>query len=344
MVDSFYAHILTSRPILRLEAIQVHLPCREDLFEAPSPKKWMLLVGAGGAIISPSLVMRSIPESLPTIESELSMYGLLHTIWLSIAEARYRLLAGSAGQDGGQSLVLEKACAEDPQARLISPLLVQVVAFYDDRFKTANPNCMTLWHNLCLMLIADPCTFGLAAGRDGAQRARQALDDIATWTQTAAARRACLHAAQIFAIMSRHKPSDGIMFHSELALLSAALVLGFYLLMVPDRGAGTDETDLEVFDLTGEVDWKAIGCEGLACGEASTDSSCAAKLFIKNGGPMSFCGTVQRGGYDSARRLFLDYEGLLDDIGKWHVHEYCRILRAMSDCLDENNGDMVEWT
>ena len=344
MVDSFYAHILTTRPVIRLETMQIHLPCREDLFEAPSAKKWMQLAGAGGAIISPSLVIRSIPESFPTMESELCIYGLLSTIWLSIAEARHRLLAGRAGQDGEQSLIPDEVYRKDPQAGLVSPLLVQVVESYNDRLQTANPNCMTMWHSLCLMQIADPCTFELAAGRDGAKRARQALDDIAIWTQTAAARRACLHAAQIFAIMSHRKTCDGIMFHSEVALFSAALVLGFYLFTVPEREGGTNDSDLEAFEITGEVDWRAVGCEGLACTGRPTDSNCAAKTFIRNGGPISFCGSVQRGGYDSARRLFLDYEGLLDDVGKWNVHDYCRILRAMIDCLVENDGGLVEWT
>ena len=341
MVDSFYAYILKSCPLIRLESMQFNLLSREDLFEAPSANEWVRLVGGGGAVISPSLVLGPVPECFPTMENEFSIYGFLSAIWLAVSEARHRLFAACPEQQRlTQSLVPGEAYAQDPQAKLISPLLVNVFEIYDEVFKTANPNCLTLWHHLCLTLTADPSTFELAAGRDGAERARKALEQIAVWTQSAAARRACLHAAQVFVIMSRRKTCDGIMLHSEVALLNSALVLGLYLFMMPNRGAGTDDkADTNAFELLGDVDWKAVGCEGLVYEAPPTNSTCAAKTFIRNGGPISFSGKIQRGGYESAQRLFLDYEGLLDDVGKWNVYEYCRILRVMSDCLVETDGD-----
>ena len=108
-------------------------------------------------------------------------------------------------------------------------LLFNVVDSYGDRFERMNPNCIVLWHNMCIMLTIDIRILELGAGRAGAGPARQALDDIAAWSQTAAARTACVHAGQTFMIMSKRKLSDGTMFHSEITLFTSALVFGSLL-------------------------------------------------------------------------------------------------------------------
>jgi hypothetical protein len=215
-----------------------------------------------------------------------------------------------------------------------------------------NPNFLASWNNLCMFLTSDYRLFESAAGRDGPEQARLALAKITLWTQTAQARRACLHAAQTFAVMSRRRTSDRTTFHSEMALFASALVLGLYLFASPQ----VDEPDKVLgegvggatFELLDNVDWRTVGLDGFLLSKtdgfpsmASTigmrgdSSNYAAKEFITNGGSISFGGIVHRGGFNPARRIFLEYVGLLEDVGRWNVQRYCHILRVMSDMVME---------
>jgi hypothetical protein len=177
----------------------------------------------------------------------------------------------------------------------------------------------------------------LAAGRSGATPARKALDDIASWSQTPAARRACLHAAQIFKALANRKASDDTMFHSVFALFSAALVLGLYIFMVPrDVETQAGSSSIELLD---DIDWQKVAGEGFTSfneprgGRSYTHTDDPAINFIRNGGLVYVRGVPHQGGYQSARRLLLDYAGLLKDTGKWSVRKFSYVLHIMSDVL-----------
>jgi len=86
-----------------------------------------------------------------------------------------------------------------------------------------------------IMLTSDIRLFEIGAGCAGATPARQALDDIAIWTQTSSARRAIVHAAQTFKLMSNRRASDGDPFHASTGLFISALILGLYVFMVVRR-------------------------------------------------------------------------------------------------------------
>lgn len=203
-----------------------------------------------------------------------------------------------------------------------------------------NPNCSVMWHQMCMNLTADIQIFDLAAGRNGAGPAREALDDISAWAQTAAARRACLHAAQIFKAISNRRASDETTFHSAHALFSAALVLGLYTYKAPHFAEF--EARRSCFELLDDVDWHTVGTEGFEglveprnteLTPISTDDQ--AVNFIRYGGPICIRGAPYPGGYQSARRILLDYGSLLKDTGKWSVRKFSYVLHIMSDVLME---------
>lgn len=391
MLDAYLSYTLGTAPLLRTNNISMKLPCTMELFQAFTPKSWLRLVNCGSPMIKPTLNLGTTPSPLQKgfVDSALAMHGLLSVIWLRISDARHRLLLSHSFQDTKRFLVPADIYATDNHAQHIAPLLIDVLATYSHTLQSINSNCMALWHNLSMMLTANISLFELAAGRSGADAAKAALDDIATWSRSPASRRACLHAAHIFLTISRRRVSDGTMFHSEIALFNAALVLGLYVFMMPqtptltqvgDDGDPTNEADPdpEPFEIMDPVDWLAVGMEGLTPDITTTSSpttldpslsqgqsqsqtpyashnqamppqhpslqshpslgklssnSTAAKNFIREGGVMSFSGAVCYGGYNAARRIFLEYAALLEDIGKWSGRELSYILRIMSDSL-----------
>ncbi|KAH8817379.1 hypothetical protein F5884DRAFT_248860 [Xylogone sp. PMI_703] len=413
MLDAYLSYTLGTAPLIRTGTISLKLPCAMELFQAFTPKSWLRLVNCGSPMIKPTLNIGASSTPLPKglIDSALAMHGLLSVIWLRVSEARHRLLLSHSYQDTKRFLVPAEIYATDSQARHIAPLLLDILSTYSQALQSINSNCMALWHSLSMMLTSNISLFELAAGRSGADAAKSALDDIATWSRSPAARRSCLHAAHIFLTISRRRVSDGTMFHSEIALFNAALVLGLYVFMMPqtptltqvgDDGdpANEPDPDPEPFEIMDPVDWIAVGMEGLisdnttpssttldpsisqsqsqsqtpytnqstATGQPNTISasqpslpppppqahsqsqhpsigklssnSTAAKHFIREGGVMSFSGAVCYGGYNAARRIFLEYAALLEEIGKWSGRELSFILRIMSDSLlDLDAGD-----
>jgi hypothetical protein len=339
MADSWSAYMFHTNPIIHTDRLQILLSCEDALFRAGSAKKWAQIVHSGSLVLMPSLALDPSSAHLPkfdTLLDDFGMYGLLSIIWLYILEADYRLLPGSTNGPKGKLRVPSEVYAQDQRVRFVGSLLFNVVDSYGDRFERMNPNCMVLWHSMCMMLTTDLRIIELGAGCAGAGRARQALDDIAAWSQTAAARRACVHAGQTFMIMSKRKVSDGTMFHSETTLFMSALVLGLYLLTVSNTSEVGGEETLESLELLDDVDWRTVVHEGLTPNKPPYNGAeSLAKRFIRDGGSIQFSGLIHHGGYQSARRILLDYAGLLGDVGKWKVRDYSRVLRILSDTLLE---------
>ena len=225
----------------------------------------------------------------------------------------------------------------DGRARCLPSLQSQLITAYGEILDHLNSNTLIAWHYMCMMLTADIQIFDLAAGRAGPSPARKALEDIREWSQTPAARRACLHAAHIYKVMTNRKTSEHPTFQSIFSLFSAGLVLGLYTFMVPDVTAiSSGVGSVELMD---DVGWRAVGMEGFTSfmepGGTQTFSPTddPAVSFIRNGAAIYLRGLAFQGGYQSARRVLLDYASLLKDSGKWSVNQFSHILYIMSDVL-----------
>lgn len=298
--------------------------------------EWMQLLRSGKPILMPTVMAPSENVNVPTLNTPMGDFcvqGVLSMIHVRLSEAYHRLLSGHICNQFAPC----QTYAMDGRARSLPSLQVQIVNNYGDSMQKLNPNTIILWHSICMRLTADIQTFDLAAGRAGPEPVRQALDDISAWSQTPAARRACLHAASIYKAMASRKTSNLPTFHSVTSLFSAALVLGLYMFMVPD--SSESQTGLEGIELLDDVDWQAVGAEGFTsfmepqASHSLTPVTNAATNFIRNGGTVYFRGFAVAGGYLSAQQIFLDYAGLLKDAGPWTVRKFSHALHILSDAL-----------
>ncbi|KAL3495359.1 hypothetical protein BJX62DRAFT_195850 [Aspergillus germanicus] len=338
LLDSWYSSFLSTSPIIVPDSIQLILPCNESLFKANGSMRWTQMVRTGKRLLMPTVMAPSENVAIPALDSpvdDFCIHGVLAMVQLRLSEAYHRLLSNRASYPFAPC----HTYAMDGRARCLPSLQLQIADKYGEVLERLNPNAAIMWHNICMTLTADTQIFDLAAGRAGAGPARKALDDIATWSQTPAARRACLHAAHIYKAMTNRKASDHTMFHSVFSLFSAALVLGLYIFMVPNPSElQVGGTSIELLD---DIDWERVGTEGFTSfmeprgTQSFTPSDDPAVNFIRNGGTVYFRGVPFQGGYQSARRILLDYAGLLKDAGKWSVRKFSYVLHIMSDVLME---------
>ncbi|KKK17401.1 hypothetical protein AOCH_003601 [Aspergillus ochraceoroseus] len=338
LLDSWYSSFLSTSPILVPDSIQLILPCNESLFRASCSMRWTQLVRGGKHLLMPTVLAPSENVAIPSLGSpveDFCMHGVLAMVQLRLSEAYHRLLSNRASYPFAPC----HTYAMDGRARCLPSLQLQIAEKYGEVLDRLNPNAAIMWHNICMALTADIQIFDLAAGRAGPAPARKALDDIAAWSQTPAARRACLHAAHIYKTMTNRKASDHPLFHSIFSLFSAALVLGLYICMVPNSSElRVGGTSIELLD---DIDWQRVGTEGFTSfmeprgTETFAPSDDPAVNFIRNGGTVYFRGVPFQGGSQSARRILLDYAGLLKDAGHWSVRKFSYVLHIMSDVLME---------
>ncbi|OAP57812.1 hypothetical protein AYL99_08550 [Fonsecaea erecta] len=359
MSDSFFSAVDDHNPIIRTGHLHFYFPCKTELFQAATERRWSQMVSAGSLTIMPLMTPQLASATLPPASdaSALGFFGLFSTVWVRIVEARYRHTSVTSEQPNLP--VPAEIFAHDEHAVSIAPFLMRMWRAYGDTMCIINPNCEAFWHHLNISMTADLGVFEIASGREGAERAKNALDDIATWSGTTAARRACLHAAQIFSCMSKRRPIDGTSYEAEIALVHAALVLGLYVFVMMPQPDETEKPEQQAqkqpdaFELLDQVDWNLVGEVGFTSyGTSGTDididmgtdgTTCPAKEFIRNGGPISFSGVVQNSGYASARRMLLEYVYLLEDVGtRYNVMEFCHILRILSDALIDFDSSGAE--
>jgi len=337
-------------PMLRPETLQLCLPCDDILFGADSPKRWIQLQQMGKRIKMPMIKPRTFnlegaldPIILldPPLDAP-GQYTLLSAIKLCVCDAQHRHFLPTDEWDRHDHLIPWETYQDDLRARSLVQTTLALAPVITGSVKTADLNSLLLWHNLCLTLNANVQIFELAAGRAGAGPAGKALADLEDWARTSSARRACIHAAQSFKLLSNRKVSESITLNSMSALFCSALVLGLYLFTVPTSEIENTRPPYELMD---DVDWTVVGNAGMA--ESSPDNSPdtmfesshasnVTRTFIEAGGPVSINGVVATSGFQTARRTLLDYAHLMDGIGTWKPRNLSRILHIMSDVLEES--------
>ncbi|KAJ4315960.1 hypothetical protein N0V84_008094 [Fusarium piperis] len=355
LTDAWLAHRLHEPPLIRDPTVRFEHPCSAELFQCSSARAWKRLIDAGSSISSGYIVIHMheleicLAES-PNFSSE-GIVGLLSIIWIRILEARRHVVKtpSAGGHTPGNTPC--RVFASDETGRVMSRMLGEVYVSHERFLRFKNPNGITMWHFLNLHLFANLDVFELAAGQRGADSAHEALQAIALWSQTWYSRRACLHAASIFAAMARRGLNDGTALHSEASIFAAALVLGLYVFMMPtnrDDSSGPRQ-DAEPYEFLSEVDWAALGGDWSApplftpSSVISDDQESAASRFVWAGGAVSFSGVILEGGYNAAKRILLEFASLLEDVGKWKAKGFCHVLKILSDSLldmeDQTDGN-----
>ncbi|KAM0205063.1 hypothetical protein ACHAQI_009611 [Fusarium lateritium] len=323
-----------SSPMVRVDTINIYLPCSTSFFEATGPERWAQLEAAAPSSDHTTLKFRPSETKLPAslLSSSIAMTTVMSAVWLRFTDVRHRLLPKN---DLMRQPILfpYEVYKGEPTGMSLMLLLRNIQSTYQEDLSKSNPNHIVFWHKMCMSISANVELFEIAAGRDGAEEGKVALEHISTWAQTSFARRACLHAAQTYVAMSRRTVADGTDFLTETAIFHSALVLGLYCYAAPtslqEGGLPTDSAPYELLD---DVDWERLGDIEFTARNVSHDMpQTAAGLFVSKGGAVTFSGVAHRGGFSSSRRIFLAYIGLLEEVGRWKTGEYCRILRLMSD-------------
>lgn len=337
MIDALYSDALDLVPVIPTNMFNLLLPSDEKLFYAASEAEWRNALQAGCGISSSTIECRADRVSLSSRNLGISacgLHGILSTVWLRQSEAHHRLISRSDLSAHRWGLVPYEVYSTDHFAKPLAPFLVNVMQRHGDTLQNLNPHCLIMWNTLCMMLLGNPWMFELGAGRQGAKPAKAALNCIASWADTPAARRACVHSAQIFWICSKRKISDSMMLHSETGLFLSALVLGLYVLVT--RTSFQDGSQHATYELLTDMDWRHVGDVGLGGSAEYGKALTPLADFIANGGNLTFSGMPICGGYSSARRILVHFANLLEDAGIWRVTETCRILHIMGDVLMED--------
>ncbi|KAI8712943.1 hypothetical protein NCS52_01394000 [Fusarium sp. LHS14.1] len=204
------------------------------------------------------------------------------------------------------------------------------------------------WNYLCITLTADIDLLEIASGRDGLEAASAALVHVVEWSRSTSARRAVLHAAQVFDILDSSRIRESHLTRPDLVLFVSALVISQYVLVSSHEnfplGAPT-------FELLQDIDWAVIRDEGLGAAtglflpssllehERAPAVSNTPQSFLQQGGPISFGGELQKFGHVAARRMARKFAHLMDGFGKWDGCSYSRLLRAMCGFVGEDDRE-----
>ncbi|KAK1699823.1 hypothetical protein BDP55DRAFT_710524 [Colletotrichum godetiae] len=341
LVDAWFSDHFSPGPIICTGNINLFLPCDVRLFQATTASAWNRLVNLDSLAAHPRFSLLRGEAELPVLQEpveHLSMNAMLISSLLRIYDNHRTYLSTCDDETLARCHYTPWKCfALEEKARKNTELLLEMMKVYGPVMEDIGSDCLVTWNWMGIILTTDYCLLEEAAGRSGVEAAKNAIPKIRIWTQTPAARRGCLHAAQAFRATSRRRTQDGGSFSASKNLFSAALVLALYLLTSPSEKNDNSGCANE-FELLGNVDWKSLGTEGLSDKVdelSSSETVNAAADFIRLGGPVSMRNERCLGGLRSAQRVLLDFASLLDDMKKWRIGDYSRLLYMICESLGD---------
>lgn len=336
-IDCWFSTYLSKDVIVKTSNVRIMVPSSKKLFEVNMASRWaqMYSNNCGG----PNLTMSPYdgPLRATTLEPQ-ALHCKLALIQLRICDA-YHTMDENRGRR-----ILEPAhetLTINQDTSLVDDI-VSIASNNDWFLEYGDINCAIRWHSSCVSLLSNARTFELATGRGGPDAAIEALKDITIWSQSRAARRACVHAGELYKTLLDRRLSDTVNLHSSMALFQCALVLGFYVLTTTSEFSGDKATTVEIID---HFNWSAIGSDGLRADCMVQDvptldeATCSAIDFIRNGGWLNIYGYIHNDGYRSARRILLHFADLMEGMGKWKSRTFSEILHIISDDLMEIRQD-----
>lgn len=350
-MDMAYTRLMGSAGVVNMDKVELHLPCDDALFQATSAAKFLRLALGGNQLVMPKVSLHSSPLDLPLNLSHFSIETLLAMWYLKISAIRYRLPIGNYVPLEFRSHTPVEAFTTSSSATRVISYLTMIPARYANLFRERYRMIASAWHYVNISLTVDLDLLEIASGRDGLKPARTAITGVSAWAQTCGARRAVLHAAQIFDILASARLQDTNISRPDLLLFNSALVLSMYLFA---SARHYDEGHFAALELLQNIEWSSLGGEGLQSSPETDlttpsyiDQSCRdlardARQFIRHGGPVTFAGEASHGGGLTPRRLLLNYVRLLDDLGKWRGSKYSRLLWVMS--VSAIKGNHLTWS
>ncbi|KAH7341212.1 hypothetical protein BKA66DRAFT_479189 [Pyrenochaeta sp. MPI-SDFR-AT-0127] len=343
LLDAACSRVMGSSGVLDCSQVELYLPCDEPLFDASTFARFAKLTQRGADPTPGRLRFQDFHSRAPLGLNTLAMQTVLSFLCLQVTAARHALPVGGRSIFESASCTLAEAFESDPQNKDMILAVIALPSRYAETFRNKDPITLLGWNNLCLLLTADLDLLEIGCGREGSESARRAMVAIGKWSRSASARRAILHATQIFSILSSTRIRESNFARADRLLFVSALVLSMYLFVMEHK---EDDDGDPLFELIQEIDWTAIGAQGLQYSseagllneEQPVSSSSAVIQFIKHGGPVAFSKEEQHGGSVAARKVLLNYVYLLDSVGKWRESTYSQRLRIMSDLMIESRS------
>ncbi|EXJ65598.1 uncharacterized protein A1O5_11125 [Cladophialophora psammophila CBS 110553] len=337
-IDSAYTRMLDLAANIGIERVEVVLPCDSTLFEAPSANVFFCRVESGASMMTHQVDLAAVPlgggSSISALDS-LGVRALLDVLSLREAAYRHKLLSKATSSSRLTSFVPSLAYAQNGSASNIARALVSIATTKMPMIHQDAPAVLT-WNHLCLLLCADIDRVQTACSRTGLEASHKAMRDLLLWSRTSSARRAAVHSAQIFSILSQRRVSDFKTLLPELVLSNAALVMAMYICV----SHWNDHSYTEPTELLQSPDWSGIGDEGFCMRSRLEDNDRLATTvnnqawrFIVQGGAFTFGGETYSPGAVSARKMVLVYAQLVDEISPRPGSEHSRLLRTIGDFL-----------
>ncbi len=330
-MDLAYTRLMGGTGVVDINEVELYQPCDDALFDAPNPAEFLQLEKDGSPLVMPRSSFHNFYIHPLANLNHFSIETALSAWYLQIAIIRHALPIHLHARSQSPA----EFFPESRKARDVVNLILMLPSRFPNLLQQRHRTSAFAWHNVLISLTVDLDLLEIASGRDGPELARTAFVTVSQWAETPGARRAALHAAHIFDILSSSRLGESNIARPDLLLFNSALVLSMYLFASRyDQGS----SNAAPFELIQDVDWTSLGQEGLLPSsgndtQGAHDPAWLARNFIRHGGPVSFAGELQRGSGVSARRILLKYMCLLDDFGRWRESRYSHLLRAMSDCI-----------
>ncbi|KAK4935603.1 hypothetical protein LTR10_023364 [Elasticomyces elasticus] len=339
-MDMAYARLMGSAGVLNMDEVEIHSPCEVVLFEAPTSSRFLQAAQRGALLLMPRLRVHNFYLDPPSTLTHHSLETILVALYLQTTTIRHRLPVAHYRSLESRAPSTAEAFSRSSKANEVIKTLLLLPSRYARLFRQRHRVSAFAWHNVCIALTADLDLLEIAAGREGLESAQTALVAVNNWAKTPSARRATLHAAQIFDILSSSRLSESNIARPDLLLFNSALIISMYLFVSSREEA---DQDASTFELLQDIDWTIVAGEGI-CGPSQPgpaspehtpqhldSTSYAARDFIQNGGPVSFAGVGQCNNGVTAKKVLLSYVHLLEDVGKWRGSRYSRLLSTMSE-------------
>ncbi|ENH64081.1 Putative transcription factor TDA9 [Fusarium oxysporum f. sp. cubense race 1] len=342
-LDMAYARLMSTSGVIAIDKVEIYLPCDDALFEdATTATAFLRLVQQGARITMPRMNVRSFHELSPSKLNQNSTQILLRSLYLRLIAAKARLSEKHGRNENSQSISLAGSFSTDEDYKTIIADVVLLPKAHASFLGERHQNNALGWHYLCILLTTDVDLLETACGRDGLEAAEDSLVHVFRWSQSSSARRALLHAAQVFSILDSCLVRESYLTRPDLVLFVSALVISQYFLVTSYTGNGSGGP---VFELLRDVDWTTVGDEGfgratgyLPLGRLGreTVNSNPAIGFINKGGSVSFAGEVQGLGGAAAKKIARKFAHLMDGFGKWDGCSYSQLLRVMCGFTHES--------
>ncbi|KAH0342002.1 putative cytochrome P450, partial [Aureobasidium melanogenum] len=325
-VDSWLAKHSSEPPMINLERLKTALPCRNDLFMAPTATKWKQAYATNP---SPSIAFAD-PYCAPRLDDSrdtVALYSYLNMLHRRISEMQASH-AFAPARDGQSIHGSFEQSRTDPAS--LTPLMMAIVRHRTECTRMLDVNCAILWNVNCMLMCINIRTIECAAGLHGRESAEKALGELSDWAKSTTGRRAMLHASEIYRLLYDRKASEIIRYFLIDGTFTAALVMCFFVQCAPYPMVGRATRELFV-----DVDWVVLREHGLP-GNVATDMPTPGSIddaleFVLNGSDLTLLGRVFPTGYGNGRKSLLYFAELMMSIWRSKSLRYLRVLYLLCD-------------